>query len=663
MRRAAGKVKLDLQTLAAAGGRCPVFAGKSRHHERLHHRKRFDPSMETNLFTVKRIVVLTLLLIGLGSRGMASADSLDPAVNSIYQYFLPSPDAKPGQNLGAYLWIPPNTPKIRAVMIGYHNGLPINILQNATVRAVCRKHGIAQILLTPWAKDIGSIMAGFYDVTDPAKTAVYDHYLQGLADLSGHPELVNAPIVPLAHSAYCEFPFDAAMRKPEQCLAAIPIKAGMPDVYSNFVAGKAKAPKPDMALRYVPILFVSSGSQETVSWSAYPHEFSAAGLGPYRRDRDDNPGTAYEPHDELFGNCWDMTSGHFDMLPRDYQFVADWLDAVATARLPETPEAPMKNLTLKDGSLIDGQIPPTGDLPKDYPMPAPYLQYKGHRDRALWFPNEDLAKRAFDLGYAEPRKKMELFTFLDGSDQPISLAEGSMATYPDPQKMLHGEGLFSLTTYHFLKPPDIDTVNRRKNPTAPPVYANVLFPGKTSLPTTNIPLQFDSHGGDLVLVKSEQFKDDRGVTETRFTLRLVRHRIDSDAGFVMSFVRVFHQSTQEFAAAGRTCVIKWTPANADRNAKPQTLDFPPVPDALATTAEIPLNAKSSSGLPVDYFVLKGPGIIKDGAFIPNEVPAGTIAPIEVTVGAYQVGLFDAGHGIKPSETIYQTFHLKPQAMR
>ena len=150
--------------------------------------------------------------------GCAAAEpQVDPAVDSIFQYFQPSGDAN-RPNLGAYLWIPPNTPRIRAVMVGMHNGLPINILQSAAVREVCRKHGIAQILMTPWSKDIGSVMLKdlFYDVTDPERTAVYDSYLQRLADLSGHPELVTAPIVPLAHSAICDFPFGAAMRRPEQ---------------------------------------------------------------------------------------------------------------------------------------------------------------------------------------------------------------------------------------------------------------------------------------------------------------------------------------------------------------------------------------------------------------------------------------------------------------
>ncbi len=84
-----------------------------------------------------------------------------------------------------------------------------------------------------------------------------------------------------------------------------------------------------------------------------------------------------------------------------------------------------------------------------------------------------------------------------------------------------------------------------------------------------------------------------------------------------------------------------------------------MPDAPATSAKIELKAKSSAGLPVDYFVLKGPGIIQDGAFIPTEVPAGATKPIEVTIGAYQVGLFKETGGVKPSQTVYQTFHLTP----
>ena len=451
-----------------------------------------------------------------------TATLANPEVDRIYQFFASSGETN-RPNLGAYLWIPPNTPKIRAVMVAMHNGLPSNILQSAPMRVVCRKHGIAQILLTPWAKDIGSVMMKdlTFDVTDPARTAIYDSYLQRLADLSGHPELIAAPIVPLAHSAFCGFPFEAAMRKPEQCLAAIPIKAGLPDAYNFFgPGGKALHPSADFNLRNVPILFVTSGSQETVGWSAYPQAYGTY-LSSYRRgDRDDNPGTNYQSHAELFGSCWEMTSGHFDMSPRNYQFVADWVDTIATARLAEKAGDPMKNLVLRDGWLMDPKIPATGDLPKDYAMPAPYLEFKGHRNQALWFPNKKLAREQFELGVSEPRKKIEMFTLLDATDKPISLAHGRMATMPDAQALLHDDGLFKLTTFHFTAPPDICTVKTKdhaKHPEEAHNYTDLLFPGKMTMPTSEIPLRFDAHGGAFELVRSEQFKDDRGVMETRFT--------------------------------------------------------------------------------------------------------------------------------------------------
>ena len=609
------------------------------------------------------LTLIALLLAPLAASRAAESVQTNPDVDRIYQFLLPSGESN-RPTLGAYLWIPPDTPKIRAVMIGMHNGLPINVLQSAPVRAVCRKQGIAQILMTPWAKDIGSVMMKdlTFDVTDPERTAVCDSYLQRLAELSEHPELVAAPIVPLGHSAFCGFPFEAAMRKPEQCLCAIPIKAGLPDAYNFFgPGGKAKHPSADFCLRSVPILFVTSGSQETVGWSPYPHAYGTY-MSSYRHDRDDNLGTNYEPHNELFGSCWEMTAGHFDMSPRNYQFVADWLDAIATARLPEKTGEPMRNLALRDGWLMNPQIPAAGDLPKDYAMPAPYLEFKGHRKDTLWFPNEKLARAQFELGVSEPRKKIEMFTFLDPSGKPISLAHGSMAPMPNPQALLHDDGLFTLTTYRFTTPPEICTVKMKdhdKHPDDAHAFTNLLFPGKTTLPVSEIPFRFDAHGGAFEMVHSEQFKDDRGVTETRFTLRLKRHRIDPGAGYNMSFVRVFHEGDQSFSAAGRTCQISLSPGDGMKNATAQTVDFPAVPDAPATSARIELKTKSSAGLSVDYFVLKGPGIIKDGAFIPIEIPAGATKPIEVTIGAYQVGLFKETGGVKPAETVYQTFHIMP----
>lgn len=589
---------------------------------------------------LKNVLLVLLCSISIALRA-------DNKVDSIYQYFASSGEAN-RPNLGAYLWIPPNTPKVRAVMVGMHNGLPINIMQSAPVRKVCREHGIAQVLFTPYAKDIEVMVKGLsYDISDPSRTAVYDGYMQRLADASNHPELLTAPVVGLGHSAYASFPFELAMRNPERCLAAIPIKAGLPSAYDYM----KKHPDKGYSIKNVPILFVHSTSQETVKWDAYPQKYST-NMRNYRDgDTNDNPGTDYRPNADLFGSCWEMSAGHFDMLPRSYQFVADWLDAIASARLPARSESPLENLVLRDGWLMNPRIPATGPLPANYVKPAPYLDFSDYRKWALWFPNKDLAMRQFDRGWTEPRKKIEMFTFLDRQGKPISLAKGRGAELKDPHEMLHDDGRFTLTTHHFTEPFLIET--------SAGTYENVVFPGKTELPVSTIPLDFDAHGGALKLISSDTFKDDRGVTETRHHLKLVCHRMSPSIGYNMNFVRVFHEGDEGFAAAGRTCQMSMIPdyASVIKNAPAQTVNFPAIPDTNINAGTIQLKATSSAGLPVEYFVLKGPGIIENNAFVIKEIPAGMTKPIEVTIGAYQVGLFKKEGGVKPAKTVYQTFNL------
>ena len=621
------------------------------------------------LNTVPLIVAINWAILGspvahVSAQDLQTARPLDDA-SQIFQYFAPSTIPKARPNSGAYLWIPPAAPQIRAVIVGIQNGLPIVVLQHPAIRAVCRKYGIAQILLTPNGSEIGPVMLKDlnFDVTNPEVTAVYDQYLQRLAGLSGHPELVAAPIVPMAHSAYCAFPFAAAMRDPSHCLAALPIKAGLPDLYAFFgPGGKAFKPDPSLCLRNVPILFINSASQETVSWSAYPHDIGGPIYQMYRHDHDDNPGVVYEPRNDMIGIDWDMAPGHFDMLPRDFQFAADWLAAVAQARLPQKAGDPLKNLTLRDGWLINPVVPVAGDLPADFPPPAPYLQYKGPRSKAAWYPNEALAHAEFELIRDEPRKKIEMFTFLDPAGKPISLEESSMAELPNAQLLLRDQGLLTLTSYHFTAPFMVWSESKRDHeahPEKPYVLENKLFPGQTTLPVSGIPLQYDPCACPLVLVNAEAFKDARGVPETSFTLRWTRNRMTPDASLGFFAIRAYDEGNAQFAASGRTCAIKSSMQDFEKTAASQTVDFPKVPDAHANSHGVELKATSSSGLPVDYFVLKGPGIIRNGAFIPMDVPAGVRQPMEVTVGAYQVGLFKEPGGFRPSATVYQTFQLLP----
>ncbi len=588
----------------------------------------------------------------------------DPGENAIFQYFAPSEDPKARPNCGAYLWVPPEASVIRGVLVGIQNGLPLPLLQHPAIREVCRKHGLAQILLTPHGTEIGPVMLKdlVFDITDPGRTAIFDSYLTRLAALSGHPELTTAPLVPLAHSAFASFPFDVAMRDPARCLALLPIKAGLPDPYKFYgTEGGAKVPDPSRNLGGVPILFLQSASQETVGWSAYPRGGSP--YRAYRQDHANHDGSVYEPRNELFGANWDMMSGHFDLLPRNYAFVAKWLDAIATARLPEKPGQPLRPLLLKDGWLIDPAVPAAVTLPDNFPAPAPYAEFSGDRAKALWYPTRELAEEQFAIYRDEPRREIELFTFLDAEGNPLPLAHGHMAEVPKNSLPLDETGAFVLTTHALTSPPQICTNKERgheKKPEPACTFDNVGFPGRDSLPVSKLPLLLDLNATPLELVRQETLTDERGAPQTRFTLRVTRNRLAPEVGYLQFYPRVYHEGDDRFAATGRTAKFEWTMPDLAKDGAAQTIDFPAVADAPATTAAIPLNAVSSEDLPVSYFVVHGPGVIRDGAFVPVDVPVGFHTPLPVKFGAYQSGRY-GDHPVKPSTTVYQTFHLLPPA--
>jgi hypothetical protein len=169
-----------------------------------------------------------------------------------------------------------------------------------------------------------------------------------------------------------------------------------------------------------------------------------------------------------------------------------------------------------------------------------------------------------------------------------------------------------------------------------------------------IPVGCDTNGAPVELVGREVLKDERGVPETRFTLRLSRHRLAPNRGYQMFFLRIFHEGDARFAASGRTVQIAWAPGDAGR---PQTVDFPPVPDVPASIQRVELRATSSAGLPVDYFVIQGPGVIRDGGFVPCELPAGGDRSITVTIGAYQRGVYEQDGGWQSTPTVFRTFRL------
>jgi hypothetical protein len=69
-----------------------------------------------------------------------------------------------------------------------------------------------------------------------------------------------------------------------------------------------------------------------------------------------------------------------------------------------------------------------------------------------------------------------------------------------------------------------------------------------------------------------------------------------------------------------------------------------------------LAATSDSGLPVSFFVVAGPAVVRDGKLVFTPIPPRTKLPVSVTVAAWQWGR-RADPAVKIAEVVQQTFHL------
>src|ERR1017187_281749 len=101
----------------------------------------------------------------------------------------------------AFLWIPPDCKRVRAVVLSENNMQEESILEDANFRKTLSDLGFAEIWVTP---DLGSIHFRF----DQGEDQLLDKTLKALADASGYQEIAFAPLVPMGHSATSSWGWD-----------------------------------------------------------------------------------------------------------------------------------------------------------------------------------------------------------------------------------------------------------------------------------------------------------------------------------------------------------------------------------------------------------------------------------------------------------------------
>ncbi len=582
-------------------------------------------------------------------------------INAVYQYFVNDGDS----TNGAYLWIPPHTKTVHGIMVCIKNNIEVQVQEYAEVRKVAEKWGLASLVLTMGGQSYQKTLLAApnylsFDYTNPSEAAKFDSIIQALAIKSNHPELVNAPFIPMAHSAYMDFPFHVAMRDNTKCIAAIPIKSGVPNIYTYY-KGKANggtsfAASPN-TMKDVPLLFYQGFLPETIDgmFKTNPmrpitQSLGAGFTGIYRND--DGTGV-YKPGMEYGGSLVELYEGHFNAMPRALNVLAMFIDKACAARLPDNyPTDPtmkpiLKTLDFKKGWLVDQNYFNAKDTIK-YAKPAPYNQFKGNKKSSEWFFDEEIARTCEQLAVTEYFKKVEQFTILKLDGTPDTLYECVYSYHPkDGYKFMDSTNVMKLTVSSFDKPWPIDTasVNTKDSLKVPMKLSNnVLLPGVTTLPITNLPVK--------ARCNASCYKHLGNLT---FKLRFNRFSPNA-GGYTQSYVSLYKEGNDTVAASLRNVRLDRTQSTM-AGFKSQFIIFPTINNIDVNTRSVTLKATANSGLPVEYFVRNGPAVVVGNQLIITQIAEGTKFPIPITVGAYQVGTTGTTTGIYAAPTIYQTIWM------
>jgi hypothetical protein len=487
----------------------------------------------------------------------------------------------------AYLWIPPQCRQIRGVIISLSNLLERRWLEDPLIRKTAAKKSLGIIWVgagkeSPLAADM-----------KPGAGEALQKMLKDFAGESGYNEIEFAPLLPMGHSANGHFVWTVANWNPERVIAAIPVKTVPFPSSFNFTN--------------VPVCYLVG---ETTEWPQYRVPDPATQPGdrdffwPVVRQSALTLRTSNE--NNLVAVVIDPGGGHFDWNERDAQFISLYIQKACFYRLPPVSpkDRPVKLNTINKES---GWLTDTGGMNPDTFPPAPYSKYKGDPKKAYWFFDEQTAKAAIAFNGDRKKRLKQMLTFVQNG-QPLPVAQ---------------KGFASLSFQ-----PENDGITFHVKGTFLTEIPKELIGAGTQLGHAHGPIKFKLITGPAIQIDSNTF----------------RLQADRAAFGGEIWLQEEHSGNRHYRHAvqpGRLLV----PAKLTAGTS-QVINFPLLQNQHPGIKSLKLSARSSSGLPVNYFVVAGPAIIQGDRLLFTSLPVKTKFPITVTVVACQWG--------RTIEPLYQT---------
>ncbi|SEO07055.1 hypothetical protein SAMN05192574_105192 [Mucilaginibacter gossypiicola] len=496
----------------------------------------------------------------------------------------------------AYLWIPPKCKSVRGVIIALSNLLERNWLEAPVMRRTAAKIGLAIIWIGPAEKGDELFTADM----KPGMDKVFQKMMDDLAVESGYSELKTVPVIPTGHSANGHFAWTFASAFPERTIAAIPVKT---------------VPYPDsLRFKNIPVCYIVG---QTTEWPQFrvPDPATTPGERDFYWPVVKNTALALRAKDpeNLVSVVTDPGGGHFDWSDKLSDFMVLFIRKACHYRLPDSGETTLKPITKEKGWMTG-----TGGMVKDEFNAAPYGLFKGGALKGYWFFDKQIAEAAVAFEGDRVAREKQMPTFLqDGKPLPVAKL-GYAALKFEPEN----DGVSFNLTGGFLTalPPELIGAGNPLGHAQGPVRFKIIKGPAIQAGNTSFKLQFDrgATGGELWLMAEHP-----GNYQYRHAVQPGMMRIPS----------------------------KLTDGTA------QNISFDTIPDINIHTRSVMLNASSTSGLPVSYYVTAGPAYIAGNKLKITQVPPKSRMPVKVTVIAYQWGKMN-GLKVASAIPIIRTFYIK-----
>ena len=287
----------------------------------------------------------------------------------------------------AYLWIPEDCQRVKAVMLAQQNMTEEMLFKNETFQKRMKEMDVALVWVAPW-------FSQNWDTTTGCQQT-FEEMMVGLAGQSGHKELEKVPIIPFGHSAQATFPWNFAAWNNDRTLCIISFHGDAPRTNlcgygtANVEWGRTRN------IDGIPGLMIEG-----------EYEWWEARVRPALAFRMMYPSSC-------ISFLCDTEAGHFELQPETAEYIALFIKKAIQQRL--LPDGSLRKVIPSDGWLscrFNPELKPNdGDGAEtdvfridNRPIPAPYNVYEGDTHDAFWYFDREMAELT-EARYAETRGK------------------------------------------------------------------------------------------------------------------------------------------------------------------------------------------------------------------------------------------------------------------